>query len=87
MLSTDRWGITGSNEIKLNKGKPLKVEHEENILAVSIRPWTNFPREVVETPSLESFKIRPDKSLKNRGLGTTQLELEGDELDGFKRWF
>ena len=85
MLSTDRWGITGSNEIKLNKGKPLKVEHQENILAVSIRPWTNFPREVVETPSLESLKIRPDKPLKTRGLGTTQFEPEGDELDGFER--
>lgn len=85
MLSTDRWGITGSNEIKLNKGKPLKVEHQENILAVSIRPWTNFPREVVEAPSLESFKIRPDKSLKNSGLGTTHLESEGDERDGFER--
>ena len=87
MLSTGRQGITGSNEIKLNKGKPLKVEHHQNILAMPIRPWTNFPREVVETPSLESFKIRPDKSLKNRGLRTTQLELEGDELDGFKRRF
>lgn len=87
MLNTDQRGITGSNEIKLNKGKPLKVEHQENILAVSIRPWTNFPREVVETPSLESFKIRQDKSLKNRGLGTTQLELEGDEVDCFERQF
>lgn len=65
MFGTDQWGITVSNEIKPNKAKPLKAEHQENILAVSIRPWTNFPWEAVETPSLESFKNRPDKSLKN----------------------
>jgi len=52
---------------------------------VSIRPWTNFPWEVVETPSLESFKNRPGKSLKNTGLGTIQMELDRDELGGFER--
>lgn len=74
-----RWNRTKENYRKLNIRKYI-------LTVKSIRLWTNFPREVVEALSLESFKTQ-DKALKNIVEGTALLQLEWDKLNGLKELF
>jgi len=30
-----------------------------------VKPWTRLPREAVDTPSLETFKVKLDRTLSN----------------------
>jgi len=52
-----------------------------------VKPWHRLPREVVDTPSLETFKVRWDGALSN--LIQLMSLLTAQELDwvAFKRPF
>jgi len=56
---------TKSNGLKLTEGRfSLEIRKKFFMLRV-VKHWNGFPREVVEAPSLETFKARLDRALSN----------------------
>lgn len=46
-----------------------------------VRHWTKFPREVVNAPSLEVFKVRLDGGLSNLIYCNLSLSKAGEQVD------
>ena len=37
----------------------------KKLFTAKVKQWSCLPREVVDAPSLETFKIKPDRALSN----------------------
>jgi len=56
---------TSSNGFKLREGR-FRLHIRKNSFTMRVvKHWHELPREVVETPSLETFKARLDGALSN----------------------
>jgi len=56
---------TRSNDLKLGEGR-FKLDIRQNFFTMRVvRHWHRLPREVVDAPSLETFKARLDGALSN----------------------
>ncbi|KFZ59871.1 hypothetical protein N321_01618, partial [Antrostomus carolinensis] len=50
---------------KLKEGR-FRLERRKKFFTLwVVKPWPRLPREVVEAPSLETFKVRLDGALSN----------------------
>ncbi|KFZ63259.1 hypothetical protein N321_02108, partial [Antrostomus carolinensis] len=53
------------NGLKLKEGK-FRLDIRKKFLTMRVmKNWNRLPREVVEAPSLETFKVRLDGALSN----------------------
>ena len=53
------------NGFKLEEGR-FRLDIRKEFFTVSVvRQWNRFPREFVNAPSLEAFKVRLDGALSN----------------------
>jgi len=56
---------TRNNDFKLKKGR-FKLDIKKKFFTMRVvKHWNMWPREVVEAPSLETFKARLDGTLSN----------------------
>jgi len=56
---------TRRNGFKLKEGR-FRLDIKKKTFTVKVvRHWNMLPRDVVDLPSLETFKVRPDKALGN----------------------
>jgi len=56
---------TRSNGFKLREGR-FRLDIRKKFFIIRLaKPWHRFPREVVDAPSLETFKARLDGALSN----------------------
>jgi len=56
---------TSGNGFKL-KDSRFRLDIKKKFFTLSVKPWHRFPREVVEAPSLGTFKVRLDGALSNQ---------------------
>jgi len=56
---------TRSNGFKLREGRPRLDTRKKFSTIRVVKYWTRLPREVVDAPSLETFKARLDRALSN----------------------
>ena len=53
------------NSFQLKEGR-FKLERRKNLFTLSVlRHWNRLPREVVDAPSLQTFKTRLDVTVRN----------------------
>ena len=55
---------TKNNGFKLREVR-FKVDIRQKFFTMVVKHWNGMPREVVEVPSLETFKVRLDGALSN----------------------
>ncbi|KAK4816544.1 hypothetical protein QYF61_017745 [Mycteria americana] len=56
---------TRGNSFKLKEGRFRLGTRKKFFTMRVVKPWNRFPREVVDAPSLETFKVRLDRALSN----------------------
>jgi len=79
---------TSGNGFKLKEGR-FRLEIRKKFFAMSMmKHWHRLPREVVDAPSLEVFKVRLDRALSNLVCWKVSLPRAGGlELDNLLRSF
>jgi len=56
----------GQKVMFLNRRAYIHARHKEKIFIVKVvKGWKRLPRDVIDAPSLETFKIRLDVALSN----------------------
>jgi len=73
---------TRSNGFRLKEGR-FRLDIRKKFFTMRVvRPWPRLPREVVDAPSLEGFKVRLDGALSNLVWLKMSLLMVGVGLDG-----
>jgi len=68
--------VTRGNGFKLEEGR-FRLDIRKTFFKIwLVRHWNRFPREVVDAPLLEGFKIRLDGALSNLGGGLETRSLK-----------
>jgi len=73
---------TRSNGFKLKEGRFRLDVRKKLFMTRVVRPWHRLPREMVDAPSLGTFKARLDRALSN----LIQLKLSLLTAGGWTRW-
>jgi len=79
---------TRGNGFKLREGR-FRLDIRKTFFTLRVvKPWHRFPREVVDAPSLETFKVRLDAALSNlMCLKMSLLTARGLDQMAFKGAF
>jgi len=77
---------TRGNDFKLKEGRVRPDVRNKFLMMRMVKCWNGLPREVIDAPSLETFKVRLDRALSNLVLCRVSLCLAGglelDDLQG-----
>jgi len=73
---------TMGDDLKLKQGRYRLDKRNKFFILRVVKPWPRLPREVVDAPSLETFKARLDGALSN----LVWLKMSLLTAGGWARW-